>query len=141
MNVSATILYDDHVHETQRRKADSDELWVSVDALKEVTGFELKAEGACLDDVCVPLGPDGLLEEGDGGEWFNLTALADKLGQSWAVDESHNLWSFGQVSQTRGAFLESAVAPDFALEDIHGKTVRLSDFRGKKVLLITWASW
>ena len=28
-----------------------------------------------------------------------------------------------------------------ALEDREGKTVRLQDFRGKKVLLLTWASW
>ena len=26
-------------------------------------------------------------------------------------------------------------APDFALEDQHGKTVKLSDFRGKRVVL------
>ena len=31
--------------------------------------------------------------------------------------------------------------PDFALPDRNGKTVRLSDFRGKKVLIVTWASW
>ncbi|MCZ6597977.1 MAG: redoxin domain-containing protein [Planctomycetota bacterium] len=33
------------------------------------------------------------------------------------------------------------LAPDFALPDRHGNLVRLSDFRGKKVLLYTWASW
>ena len=32
-------------------------------------------------------------------------------------------------------------APDFELKDQHGKRVRLSQFRGKKVLLVTWASW
>jgi hypothetical protein len=32
--------------------------------------------------------------------------------------------------------------PDFTLPDIHsGKPVSLSDFRGKKVLLIHFASW
>jgi peroxiredoxin len=28
------------------------------------------------------------------------------------------------------------LAPDFALKDIDGKTVRLSDFRGKPVVLV-----
>ena len=31
--------------------------------------------------------------------------------------------------------------PDFVLPDLDGKLVRLSDFRGKKVLLFHFASW
>lgn len=32
-------------------------------------------------------------------------------------------------------------APDFVLNDLQGKQVRLSDFRGKAVLLNFWATW
>jgi cytochrome c biogenesis protein CcmG/thiol:disulfide interchange protein DsbE len=32
-------------------------------------------------------------------------------------------------------------APDFSLKDINGHTVRLSDFRGRVVLLNFWATW
>ena len=32
-------------------------------------------------------------------------------------------------------------APDFTLHDIHGKPVSLSDFKGKKVVLVFWATW
>jgi peroxiredoxin len=32
-------------------------------------------------------------------------------------------------------------APDFELENLQGNTVKLSDFRGKKVILNFWATW
>jgi len=41
----------------------------------------------------------------------------------------------------RGSFYSSRIAPDFAVADRKGKIVHLSDFRGKKVLVFTWASW
>ncbi len=36
---------------------------------------------------------------------------------------------------------QSSLAPDFSLESLDGKTMRLSDFRGKAVLLNFWATW
>ncbi len=37
--------------------------------------------------------------------------------------------------------VERRNAPDFALKDENGKTVHLSDYRGKVVLLNFWATW
>lgn len=38
-------------------------------------------------------------------------------------------------------FVSSAVAQEFTLEDIQGKTHRLADYRGKWVLVNLWATW
>lgn len=36
---------------------------------------------------------------------------------------------------------QGQVAPDFTLTDQNGETVKLSDYRGKKVILNFWATW
>jgi len=33
------------------------------------------------------------------------------------------------------------MAPDFALSNLEGKTIRLSDFKGKVIILDFWATW
>jgi thiol-disulfide isomerase/thioredoxin len=39
------------------------------------------------------------------------------------------------------AQMKNGTAPDFSLQSLDGKTVRLSDFRGKPVVLNFWATW
>jgi peroxiredoxin len=40
-----------------------------------------------------------------------------------------------------GPNMNGQLAPDFTLQSLDGKSVRLSDFRGKAVLLNFWATW
>jgi thiol-disulfide isomerase/thioredoxin len=43
--------------------------------------------------------------------------------------------------QTHENMMEGKPAPDFALTDAKGKLVRLSDFKGKMVLIDVWGTW
>jgi peroxiredoxin len=45
------------------------------------------------------------------------------------------------VTTTTADRSKAKVAPDFALRALDGRTVNLSDFRGKAVLLNFWATW
>jgi cytochrome oxidase Cu insertion factor (SCO1/SenC/PrrC family) len=56
------------------------------------------------------------------------------------------VWSFGEIQALNGGggsriSPTSRVAPDVTVPDRRGRPVHLKDFRGKKVLLVTWASW
>lgn len=139
-----TVLFDDNVVEVERTLPDADDLWVMPADLPRVNGFELKPEGACLDELCVPVRQDRdseLFVTRGGQGWFNVTGLARRLQQAYAVDHTHAVWSLGEIPVTRTRFFNAALAPDFELPNREGELVRLSDFRGKKVLVVTWASW
>ena len=130
----ATILYGDRSVSLDKVQADAKDLWVRAAELPRINEFELKPQGACRADICIPISKDLTR-----GEWFNLTGFARKTGQAFIADSG--VWSFGEIPLLRGTFYNSRIAPDFAVPDRKGQPVHLSDFRGKKVLVITWASW
>jgi hypothetical protein len=140
----ATVLYQNRVVEVARTLDDPNDLWVVPEDLTRINDFVLKPEGACLAELCIPVRQDRdseMFVTRAGQGWFNVTELARRLQQAYVLDSEHAVWSFGNIPAARNAFLQSAVAPDFALPNREGKLVRLSDFRGRKVLVITWASW
>ena len=113
-----------------------DVLWVRKADLPRINEFAIKPQGACRADVCIPIE-----KSMTRGPFFNLTAFARKIGEPVIVDRDARVWSLGEIPLVRGQFLESRVAPDFSVADRAGRAVHLSDFRGKKVLVVTWASW
>ncbi len=140
----ATVLYNERVVEIENTLPDATELWVTPEDLTRVNDFVLKPEGACLAELCIPVlqdrDSDMYVTRSDQG-WFNLTGLADKLQQAYTTDFEDGIWSFGAMPLERQSFLRGGMAPEFEMADRDGNLVKLSDFRGKKVLLLTWASW
>jgi len=70
-----------------------------------------------------------------------LAALWRLLGRAVAQSARGDAWVLGTSSGERAQALRSLEAPDFALPDQDGRLHTLSEHRGKKVLLVTWASW
>ena len=118
-------------------------LWIKSTELKAATGFELKKSGACYDplNICIPLLEEGFIQQEKENTWLNMSMLATKLGQACIANEDKTVWSLGLIPEVRKAMLETSIAPNFEMEDIHGDLVRLADCRGKKVLIVTWATW
>jgi hypothetical protein len=140
--MATDIIYADRVSQVSGAKAEGDNLWLSSVDLTKASGWELKPEGACKGDVCVPIPPAREAEFiRDAGSTFNLAALARHIGQPVVHDDKNSAWYFGEAASNRRATLASLQAPDFELPDLDGKMHRLSDYRGKKVLLAAWASW
>lgn len=94
---------------------------------ERATGWALKPEGACRGDVCVILAGRTLPE------------LAERLQMPLVHDAEAGLWSLGpRVERVLEA---GGQAPDFELPDLAGERHRLSDERGRKVLVLAWAPW
>jgi hypothetical protein len=84
------------------------------------------------------------LNRGDefvAGDEINVAAVWRHLDRPLVHDASGETWVLGESAETRSAQLQSLEAPDFVLPDLAGWRHSLSDHRGKKVLLVSWASW
>ena len=110
-----------------------DSLEVDRGELAARTGWEVKPEGACKADMCVPLpGADG-----DGP--LDARVLSERLGMPLVADERHGLYALGPESMGRA--LASARMPDLELPDRHGRPFSLRSLRGTRVVMVAWASW
>ena len=143
----AVVVYDDKATEVGAGKlqpAKPNDLWITLADLKTATGFVNKPQGVCRDELCFPLPKKRraeFLQTQSKTSWFNLTEFARLLKQPVAQDAEHATWYFGQRSEVQNSYTQNFQAPNFTLPDKNGKLHSLTDFRGKKVLIVTWASW
>jgi hypothetical protein len=114
----------------------ADGSWLNASDLARATGFALKPEGMCRDEMCVPLPKDAVR---DGR--VDIAAFWRRLGAPIVADAAGEVISLGAAAEDRNAALAGLKAPDFTLPDLAGKPHTLSQLRGKKVFLSTWASW
>ena len=140
------VIYDDAATElrTPSPFTQSKDLWVTLAELTRATGFVVKPQGVCRSELCFPLPKQreaDFLGQRGKVTWFNLNEFARLVKQPVAHDEKLAAWCFGPRPETQNGYVATLEAPNFTLPDKSGKLHSLADFRGKKVLLITWASW
>ncbi len=74
-------------------------------------------------------------------EGATLAKRAEASGRPVAVDLTERVAYLGISAAERAKALSSLEAPDFSLPDLDGRRHSLSQQRGKKVLLVAYASW
>jgi hypothetical protein len=121
-------------------RADGEELWIGAGEFERATGWSLKPEGFCRGDICVPV-PAGRAAEFVAGDAVNASVFWRRMNNPIVHDAMGEVWVLGSSATDRSTALQSLEAPDFALPDLAGVERTLSEHRGKKVLLATWASW
>ena len=135
-----TVLHEQRETQCPDALADRDALWLDGPAIQEATGWTWKPEGLCHGDTCVPLPPATKPELVRDGR-LNIAAMWRHSGQPVVHDDAARTWVLGTGAAQRGAALATLQAPEFALPDLDGRVHRLSQYRGRKVFLATWASW
>ena len=136
----AVVIYGDHETESKDIRWRDGAVWLPLKDLRPTTGWELKPEGVCAGATCVPAPPGAAWWD---DEAFNLSAFARHLGVAEAAEPELEVAAFVEHGPAfdQGSGQGSVEAPDFTLPDLDGNLHSLSDYRGQKVVLLTWASF
>lgn len=137
MPVTTVLLYEGHQYELQGAAPAGEDLWMTPSDLQQL-GWSLEPEGMCQGERCVPAPDEMQLIDGEGR--VNFSGFSRYLGAPVLSDADSQTWVVG--SEPPPAFPSLVnVAPDFSLPDLQGTMHSLSQHRGRKVFLVSWASW
>ena len=131
------------INDTQHIEVDAtitDDRWLmSPGAFEGLTGWTLKPEGMCREDVCAPIYRKEAVLSPDGN--VDLVEAAPVIGMTAVADLARGVAAIGASASARAESMTTLHAPAFTLPDMNGKAVSLHDFDRRKVLLLAWSSW
>ena len=134
--MQATILSDDVG--TVEATAHDGQLLIDPADLPSALGWELKPEGLCQGNVCVPVRDAAALF---GDDKLDVAAVAAALGRPAIVDAAAGIAAVALGAERRQQALDGLRAPSFTLSDLDGLPHQLEEWQGKKKLLVAFASW
>jgi len=138
MSMEAFTIIDGDKATAVNARRDGDHVWLDPAGVKDALGWEIHDGLLCSDSMCIPLDNEASLVR-DGA--IGLAGLAAAMDRALAVDLDERAAFLGGSARERSQALAAQQAPDFALPDLAGRTHTLGEHRGKKVLLVAWASW
>jgi peroxiredoxin len=103
--------------------------------------FEFHADGSFIGEMCEP---GKYCVDANIGRKGKVVAVLDKVHVTIpaGTDDRDVPFDIGKVMLKAAVDLKAGdVAPDFSVKTIDGQPFKLSDFRGKYVLLDFWATW
>ena len=128
-----TFLADD-TRSVEADVTDDGRVLVAPERLADAIGWELKPEGLCRDGMCVPVALPG-------DEPPDVAAVAKALGRPVVVDGAAGVVAMALDAEARRQALGALRAPPFTLADLDGAPHALDEWRGRKKLLVAFASW
>jgi hypothetical protein len=137
--VGTITLIDDGTHLDLEGEAVDDRLLVEPDAFAAATGWVLKPEGLCRDDVCVPVRDRVGLTDASGR--IDVERVATALGRPVVVEAEHAVAALGTPAAGVAEQLRTLQAPPLVLPDLEGNPVDVHDLGRRKRLLLAWSSW
>src|SRR5262245_43195047 len=111
-----TIIYEGKVTVVGATQVESPDLWVPLRDLTQSTGFVVKPEGICRDELCFPIPKNRraqFVTMRGRVTWFNLSEFARLVKQPVAHDAKNAVWFFGPRPDVQNGFLATLEAPDF----------------------------
>ena len=117
---------------------DGEGLLIDPSVLPTALGWELKPEGLCRDDVCVPVRDRDALFVGDR---LDVAAVANALQRPSVVDVAAGVIAIALPSEERRRALNDHHAPAFTLSDLDGTAHSLEEWKDRKKLLVAFSTW
>ena len=135
-----TVLWESEVTET------GDGVWsgdgrplLPASGFAAVTSWDLRPEGLCSGEACVPVRERQRLEPEAG--MIDLTEAAALLDRPVVTDHEAGVVAVGAARAERRRALIDREAPGFTLPDLDGTPRTLADLQGRTTVLVTFSSW
>jgi peroxiredoxin len=137
----ATVLWESGVHLVESVDVDAAG-WsgrIAASDFETISGWDLRPEGLCNGDACVPVRDRPALEPEPG--LIDIVVAAGLLDRPVVADGDAGVVAVGASRQSRRRALVDRVAPGFTLPDLDGKPHTLAELQGRATVLVTFSSW
>ena len=133
------LLWEGDVHLLSTPAGSTSASVISADALAVATGWDLRPEGLCHGDVCVPVRDRAAAVPAEG--MIDLAVVAPLLDRPVVVDADAGVVAVGAARAERRRALVDRQAPGFTLPGLDGADHSLAELQGRATVLVTFSSW